>query len=223
MRLVSLLLLAAAWLAAAAPARAFDFSADARRLIAIHEAQISPDGTQVALVESRADYSRDRNVSQLVLIDVRTHAMRPLTYDRKGVDSPRWSPDGRELAFTASAGEGDDVAEQIFVLPMDGGDARQVTHAKDGVASTPGARMVRGSRTLPTIPTKRSQIDAQHDAFQVGDNDYLHESASMPSHVWVVGWTAVTRAGLLRESGPSERMTAPRRSRGRRTAKRLRS
>ena len=137
----------AAWIFAGAAAQAFGFP-DARRLVALREAQISPDGSRVAFIESRADFEKNRNVAQLVLIDVRTHAMRPLTYDRKGLSSPQWSPDGRMLMFVAN--DGDDNG-QVYAMPMDGGDPKQVTHAKDGVdayALSPDGKLdrVRDSR-----------------------------------------------------------------------------
>jgi dipeptidyl aminopeptidase/acylaminoacyl peptidase len=184
MRFAGLVLAAiAAWTFAGAAAQAFGFP-DARRLVALREAQISPDGSRVALIESRADFSKNRNDAQLVLIDVRTHATRALTYDRKGVGSPQWSPDGRTLTFVAS--DGNDNG-QVFAMPMDGGDAKQVTHAKDGVdayALSPDGKWI--AFEIPDVNPKQKEIDAHHDAFQVGDNDYLRRSATMNEHVWVV-------------------------------------
>ena len=173
----------AAWIFAGAAAQAFGFP-DARRLVALREAQISPDGSRVAFIESRADFEKNRNVAQLVLIDVRTRAMRPLTYDRKGLSSPQWSPDGRTLMFVAN--DGDDNG-QVYAMPMDGGDPKQVTHAKDGVdayALSPDGKLI--AYEIPDVNPKQKEIDAHHDAFQVGDNDYLRRSATMNEHVWIV-------------------------------------
>ena len=44
--------------------------------------------------------------------------------------APAWSPDGRWLAFISDRG-GDKA--QIFVMPTDGGEARQVTHGLKSV------------------------------------------------------------------------------------------
>lgn len=75
---------------AAVPARAFDFT-DARRVVAVSEPQISPDGTRVVFIRGKPDFKNDRNDRQLVLIEVRTREARQLTWDRKGVSFPRRS------------------------------------------------------------------------------------------------------------------------------------
>jgi dipeptidyl aminopeptidase/acylaminoacyl peptidase len=168
------------------PARAFDFP-DARRIVSVSTPRISPDGLRVVYVRGRKDFAKDRIDSQLVLVDVRTGAARQLTYDRRGVSSPAWSPDGSSLAFIAEAGPEKDAQSQVFVMPMDGGDARQVTHAHNGVISF--AWSPDGSRiayvTQDDNPDQKV-IDEHLDAFQVGDNDYLHTSATPPAHVWIV-------------------------------------
>ena len=66
---------------------------------------------------------------------------RQLTFSGDGEIQPRWSPDGRYLAFLSSrpdetepAPDDDEAAtEQVWILPIDGGEARKVTSAKEGV------------------------------------------------------------------------------------------
>src|SRR5271154_1544814 len=118
-----------ALLAYAMPAFAFDFS-DARRLATLSDPQISPDGSKIVYVRGKADFAKDRTDRQLVLIDVLTHRSRQLTWDRRGVFGPAWSPDGARLAFAAVDNDEKKPQEQLFILRMDGGEARQVTHAK---------------------------------------------------------------------------------------------
>ena len=70
-----------------------------------------------------------------------TDPTRQLTFSRDGETHPRWSPDGRMLAFlsprideTEPLDEDDDpLTEQIWLLPIDGGEARRLTNAKEGV------------------------------------------------------------------------------------------
>ena len=57
---------------------------------------------------------------------------RQITQGPSDDTSPRWSPDGRRLAFVSSRGGG---APQAFVLDRDGGEARQVTHFEGSVSS----------------------------------------------------------------------------------------
>jgi len=184
MRLIGTVLCVAVC-ASALPAAAFDFP-DARRIVALSDPQISPDGTRVVYVRGVRDFAHDRIDRQLVLIDVRTHAQRQLTWDRKGVSSPHWSAGGTAIAFTALDGETKDPHDQIFVLPMDGGDARQITHAKNGVISyawSPDGR--RFAYTMQDDNPNPTAAKTHLDAFQVHDNDYLHRAATPPVHVWI--------------------------------------
>jgi dipeptidyl aminopeptidase/acylaminoacyl peptidase len=67
---------------------------------------------------------------------------RQLTFSYDGESNPRWSPDGRYLAFVSSRpdesepppdDEEDDPKDQVWVLPMEGGEARRITNAKEGI------------------------------------------------------------------------------------------
>ena len=172
--------------AGALPALAFDFS-DARRVVSISQPRISPDGTQVVYVRGRQDFEKDRTDRQLILVDVRTRGSRQLTWDRKGVSDPAWSPDGKFIAFSALDSDEKDPQEQIFVLPMNGGEAHQITHAKRGVISfewSPDGK--RFAYTAQDDVPKKPDDKKNLDAFQVHDNDYLHREATPPAHLWVI-------------------------------------
>src|SRR5579872_2787667 len=132
MRIISFLGMLLAVAGVALPARAFDF-ADARKLVSVSAPQISPDGTRVVYLRATADFERDRTTRQLMLLDVRTRRERALTFERRGVAGPQWSPNGSAVAFLALDADEKNPQEQIFILRMDGGEARQVTHAKNGV------------------------------------------------------------------------------------------
>src|SRR5215472_7461754 len=108
------------------------------KIVRLNDPQIAPDGKSIALVVSRANYEENRYDPKLVLIDVATHAQKTLTRERRGMGQARWSPDGTRLAFLATI----DAKPQIFVLPMNGGEAWQVTKSPTGVqqyAWRPGA------------------------------------------------------------------------------------
>src|SRR6185503_16553782 len=78
----------------------FDLEAS-KKLVRLADPQISPDGKSIILVASRANYQDNRWEKELVLVEIATAAQRVLTYERKDVNQPRWSPAGDQLAFLA--------------------------------------------------------------------------------------------------------------------------
>src|SRR5713101_8661019 len=100
-------------------------------LIAMHrvaEAQLSPDGKLVVYTVATPDMDANRNATNLWMAPVAGGDAIQLT--RTGKDlSPKWSPDGRSIAFL-SARSGD---SQVYVLSMDGGEAHAVTKISTGV------------------------------------------------------------------------------------------
>ncbi|MBV8688494.1 MAG: S9 family peptidase, partial [Candidatus Eremiobacteraeota bacterium] len=169
---------------AAAAARAFDFS-DARRIVTFSDPQISPNGKQIVYVRHRTDFGADRYPGDLIVLNIQNRNARRLTYNRRGVSSPRWSPQGDRVAFIAETGK--ESQSQIFVMPMNGGDALQLTHAPQGVerfAWSPDGKRI-AFVTQDENPAKGA-IEHHLDAFEVGDNDYLRTEASVPSHLWII-------------------------------------
>ena len=53
--------------------------------------------------------------------------------DLRGRDTaPRWAPDGKRLAFVRASERTASAAGQIYLLPMDGGEARAITELTAG-------------------------------------------------------------------------------------------
>src|SRR5260370_20967771 len=102
---------------------------DYAKITSVSDPQISPDGRSIVFVVSRPNLEQDRSDRELVLIDIATGAQQVLTYERKEVGSPRWSPNGDRLAFFSAAGTGKDANPQVFVLPMTCAQALQITDA----------------------------------------------------------------------------------------------
>jgi len=90
----------------------------------------SPDGSKAAVVVTQNGLGENLPASHIWLVDVATKALRQYTNSQKSETSPKWSPDGKNLAFI-SARHGE---PQIYLLDMAGGEALQLTHAKTAVS-----------------------------------------------------------------------------------------
>src|SRR5258708_4143283 len=126
--------------AAAAQSRRMDLD-DLGRVVRVSDPQIAPDLTSIVVVVSRANYDDNRHDADLVMVDVATGAQRVLTRDRRGVSQPRFSAKGDRIAFLASVPTGatQQPRSQIFVMPLDGGDAYRVTSAAKGIQQYAGS------------------------------------------------------------------------------------
>ncbi|MHB1798444.1 MAG: S9 family peptidase [Vulcanimicrobiaceae bacterium] len=177
-------MLLASFASASAAASAAPFTIDDTYAIAgLSAPRISPDGRSLLFVRSRVDVQNDRRIGELVLLNVATKRARQLTYGRLGVADPIWSPHGRRIAFLAQAAG---KTEQIFVMPMDGGDARQVTRAPQGVqeyAWRPDGGAI-AYLTTDSLPKKTGAARFQ-DSYRVTDNAYLTPGPFPPSHLWL--------------------------------------
>lgn len=83
---------------------------------------LSPDGNECLYVLRTCDAEADRNVRAVWRVGTRTGRPQQLTHGTADT-SPAWSPDGGRIAFLRSR----DEAPQIWLLPADGGEARQLT------------------------------------------------------------------------------------------------
>src|SRR5436309_9085867 len=106
---------------------------DRLRQTILLDPQISPDGKSVLLIVEHANTKDNRWDTDLTLVDVAGGGQRQLTFERRGVAWPRWSPDGGRVAFLANSSAERDAKRQIWIAPMQGGDAHRVTDAPRGV------------------------------------------------------------------------------------------
>jgi dipeptidyl aminopeptidase/acylaminoacyl peptidase len=124
--MVALLLGGSAGIRAQEAKRAITFD-DMIKLHRVGSPQISPDGKWIAYAVATPDMEANRNASNIWMVS--TDSGAPIQLTQSGHDtSPVWSPDGKMLAFVSSrSGE-----SQVYVLPMDGGEAHAWTHLSSG-------------------------------------------------------------------------------------------
>lgn len=99
---------------------------DLYRLRLISDPQISPDGSRVAFVLKQMNEEKDEYLSNIYVAD-RTGTVTQFTSGDKD-SAPRWSPDGKYLAFLSGRKE----RAQIYLMSTSGGESRALTERKLG-------------------------------------------------------------------------------------------
>jgi dipeptidyl aminopeptidase/acylaminoacyl peptidase len=104
---------------------------DVFALTGVGDPRLSPDGNRVAYVVWWID-AEDREYRSAIWLAAVDGSSPPrrLTAGEKRDAQPRWSPDGSRLAFVSSRGD-EKSSGQIYVLPLDGGEAEKLTDLKE--------------------------------------------------------------------------------------------
>ena len=98
----------------------------------VGDPRISPDGNWVAYTVTTMDRKDDSSDTDIYMVSTDGGAPIRLTTSKKPESGPRWSPDGRYLAFTSAR---DGKKTQVYLLDRRGGEAQAITDYKTGATS----------------------------------------------------------------------------------------
>lgn len=105
---------------------------DIFELKTVGDPRISPDGAWIAYTVTTLDRKEDTSDTDIYMVAAAGGPPIKLTSSKKPESSPRWSPDGRYLAFlSARAGK----KTQVYLLDRRGGEAQQLTDYKTGASA----------------------------------------------------------------------------------------
>lgn len=186
-------LLLAAALAAAAAQRPIA-STDLYAFHWVADPQISPDGAQVAYTFVSVNSKKDGYDTALWIVPAAGGTPRPLTVGPRD-SGARWSPDGKRIVFArASEKDGKTQPGQLFVLSMEGGEARQLTETAKGANSpawSPDGKMVAFISTTRPDDSDKKEAEEKSDVRVITRAVYRSNGAGYnepdrPSHIWTV-------------------------------------
>jgi len=126
-RFAALLALALAWPAATHGAPPFS-ATEMMKLKRLADPQVSPDGSRVAFALTEVDLAGGKRNTDLWIAPVTGGEPRRITSSPASDSRPRWSPDGRHLAFLSTREGG----SQVWALDLAGGEPRKLTSLATG-------------------------------------------------------------------------------------------
>ena len=119
---------------------------------------LSPDGSSVIYFANKIDTEVDKEFSTIYLLDITSGETRLMTSGQAVDSGARWSPDGKTIAFVSDrAGK-----PQLYLLPVDGGEARQLTDFQRGIGGSfawapDGTKIAFSAKTDSEAPDLSSQ------------------------------------------------------------------
>ena len=97
---------------------------DLLKIRRVGDPQVSPDGKRVAFTIGDVNVDANRTVTQIYIMSSAGGDIKQLTSGAGSSSSPRWSPDGRKIAYV--------TGDQVWVMEPDGSNKEQVTKISTG-------------------------------------------------------------------------------------------
>jgi dipeptidyl aminopeptidase/acylaminoacyl peptidase len=145
----------------------------------LSDPQLSPDGRQILFVIDKADWKANRRIGHIFRINADGTNQVQLTFGERGESSPRWSPDGKSVAFTARRDA--DTNNQIYLLNADGGEARRLTThptAPGSITWAPDGQSLYFVAADAKSAEERERDRVQDDVYSFDENNFKQR------HLW---------------------------------------
>jgi dipeptidyl aminopeptidase/acylaminoacyl peptidase len=137
----------------------------------ISDLRFSPDGQLIAFVVAEPVKGTTR-ARHIWMLDVKTREVRQFTNSAKTEDTPRWSADGKRLAFISNR---DDV-RQIYVISLAGGEAKRILETKheiDNFSWSPDGKQIAFFAPEPKTDAEDKKEKDKDDARVVDRDEHL--------------------------------------------------
>ncbi|HEV2963885.1 MAG TPA: S9 family peptidase [Candidatus Angelobacter sp.] len=170
----------------------------------VYEYDWSPDGKRFVTTAAYGNGDNNWYIAQIYTIDADGGEMKSIHATPLQVANPAWSPDGKSVAFIEGLmSDEPSVGGDIFVVPADGAEARNVTPGMKASASwltwTPDGRKIffgeeiDGGSGLATVDVNSGKIDT---LFQTGEQISANSWGTAVSVSFDHKMTAMVRQSL---------------------------
>ena len=141
----------------------------------ISSVSLSPNGKKIVYTLSESDWKKNKQIPHLWLADLSTGISQKITFEKKGISNPKWSPDSKWISFTSSKegfiddedGEFDSGNNQIYLLPTKIGSPKKLSNHRTGVSNIMWSNDSKYLYFLASDPKPKEQILAERDGYDV--------------------------------------------------------
>ncbi len=156
----------------------------------ISDLQFSPDGNRLAFVVAEPAKG-ERRARHIWIYEKQSGAIRQFTYSAKSESNPRWSPDGKQLAFLSDR----DEQQHVYTMHAEGGEASAVTKGKRSVKTF--AWSPDGKQIAFLAPDAKTEAEEKKEKDK--DDAHVVDKEDKHARLWL----------LTLDSGEAKALTEP--------------
>jgi dipeptidyl aminopeptidase/acylaminoacyl peptidase len=139
---------------------------------AVGTPRVSPDGSRMVYTVNEAVTTADKSefVTQIWLANLATKQSVQLTFGEKSSTNPKWSPDGKWIAFVSNR---KDNRNALYRLSLEGGEAEPLTELKSAVGNfdwSPDGRHIAFTMSDPKTEEEEKNDKGKNDFRWVDEN-----------------------------------------------------
>lgn len=168
---------------------------------------LSPDGRHVVYEQTRTNWDTNAFETDLWIADTATGERHRLTSVGSSSSDAKWSPDGSWISFISSRAtsvHGSPAGKrQLYVMPVNGGEAQQITKMDEGVGGydwAPDSKHI----AISAESAESKAVKDRKDAF--GDYKVVHADYHL-MHLWLADLPVTDQAGRTGPIGEPKQLT----------------
>src|SRR6266849_8800317 len=146
-------------------------------LRSISDLQFSPDGNRLAFVVTEPAKG-ERRARHIWIYEKQSGSIRQFTYSAKSDFLPRWSPDGKQLAFLSDR----DEQQQVYAMRADGGEASALTKGKRDVKNF--AWSTDGKQIAYLAPDAKTEAEEKKEKDK--DDAHVADKEDKRARLWLL-------------------------------------
>ncbi|RZP10631.1 MAG: S9 family peptidase [Flavobacteriales bacterium] len=154
----------------------------------ISNVSLSPNSSKILYILSESNWKENKQIPNLWLANLSDRISQKITFEKKGIGNPEWSPDSKWISFTSSKdgfvdNEDDEFNSrnnQIYLLPTKIGSAKKLSNHRTGVSNVKWSKDSKYLYFLASDAKSKDEITAEKEGYDV----YSFDNNKKQRHLW---------------------------------------